>query len=137
MSNIMAAVGRVQLARFEPEFAPARRGLADRYRENMSDIEKLSFLLTDPDDFIVPHILPVRVLHGHKKAVKNFLEREGIPTGLHYKPNHFLSYFGGGATHLPATEQIYDELVTLPLHPGLNADDVDNICDVLRRALRS
>lgn len=95
----------------------------------------LALLQTDPEDFIVPHILPVRILGGRKDAVKAALAAQGIPTGVHYKPNHLLSFFGAGALRLPVTEQLYAELVTLPLHPRLSPQDVENICAALARAL--
>ena len=53
---------------------------------------------------------------------------------MHYKPNHLLSFFGGGAVRLPVTEQLYAELATLPLHPGLSREDVENVCAALARA---
>ncbi|SCM72267.1 DegT/DnrJ/EryC1/StrS family aminotransferase [Desulfovibrio sp. 86] len=127
MSNIMAAIGRVQLSRLDAEFIPARRALAARYAERLSGVPGVALLRTDPRDFVVPHIMPVRVLDGRKDAVKEALAAQGLPTGVHYKPNHLLSYFGHGES-LPATEQLYAELVTLPMHPGLTVEDVDAVC---------
>ncbi len=135
MSNIMAAIGRVQLSRLESEFIPARRALAAAYAEGLAHLPGVALLHADPADFIVPHILPVRILNGRKEAVREALNREGIPTGVHYKPNHLLSFFGGGALPLPVTERLYAELLTLPLHPGLNREDVEKIRSALARAL--
>ena len=36
---------------------------------------------------------------------------------------------------LPVTEQLYGELVTLPMHPGLSAADVEHIFDVITATL--
>lgn len=135
LSNIMAAIGRTQLARLESEFIPARRELARRYAERLSPLSGVALLRTDPGDFIVPHIMPVRILGGRKEAVVKALQAADIPTGVHYKPNHLLTLFGGGRERLPATEALYAELVTLPLHPGLSAEDVETVCDALARAL--
>ncbi len=135
MSNLMAAIGRVQLSRLESEFIPARRALAAIYAERLADLPGADLLRTDPEDFIVPHILPVRILSGRKEAVKEALSREGIPTGMHYKPNHLLSFFGGGSVRLPVTERLYAELVTLPLHPGLSREDAENVCAALASAV--
>ncbi|MDR2820858.1 MAG: DegT/DnrJ/EryC1/StrS family aminotransferase [Desulfovibrio sp.] len=135
MSNIMAAVGRVQLSRLETEFAPARQRLSSLYARLIGDFPHAALLRSDPEDDIVPHILPVRILDGRKDMVKEALAGEGIPTGMHYKPNHLLSFFK--SEPLPATEQLYAELVTLPLHPGLNDADVARVCACLGRALRS
>lgn len=134
MSNLMAAIGRVQLSRLETEFIPCRRSLAALYAERLAHIPGVTLLKSDPEDFIVPHILPVRILDGRKEAVKQALALEGVPTGEHYKPNHLLSFFGGGAQRLPVTERLYAELVTLPLHPGLSREDVETVCAALARA---
>ncbi|MBD5539251.1 MAG: aminotransferase, partial [Desulfovibrio sp.] len=137
MSNIMAAIGRTQLARLESEFIPARRELAALYAAHLQDLSGVALLRTDPEDFIVPHIMPVRILHGRKGAVVAALQEADIPTGVHYKPNHLLTLFGGGREHLPATEALFAELVTLPLHPGLSAEDVESVCAALARALEN
>lgn len=140
MSNIMAAIGRVQLARLDGEFAPARRRLLAQYRAELANVPGVALLQLDAADDIVPHIYPVRVLHGRKDAVKAALAAQGIPTGVHYKPNHLLTYFKDmlpkGAP-LPVTEQLYGELVTLPLHPAISEEEVSSICAALRKALES
>ena len=136
MSNIMAAIGRVQLGRLENEFGPQRVRLAALYRERLAGLPDLAFFQNDPEDAIIPHIMPVRVLHGRRDTIKAVLAEAGIPTGVHYKPNHLLSRYGGGKLALPVTERLYNELMTLPLHPGLNEDEVGQICAVLRKALR-
>ncbi|MBQ9406893.1 MAG: DegT/DnrJ/EryC1/StrS family aminotransferase [Desulfovibrio sp.] len=134
MSNIMAAIGRVQLGRLDKEFIPARRRLTAIYEQRLGAEDGLALLATDPEDFIVRHIMPVRVLHGRKNAVKEALAAKGIPTGVHYKPNHLLTFFRQSGS-LPATEQLYAELLTLPLHPGLIAQDVEEVCAAVRQAL--
>ena len=135
MSNIMAAIGRVQLSRLEKEFAPKRRKLAALYVEHLSGMRDVALLETDPEDFIVPHIQPIRVRGDRKDTVKAALAGKGIPTGIHYKPNHLLSFFRQGSLSLPAVENLYAELLTLPLHPGLSCEDVATVCQTLERSL--
>ena len=135
MSNLMAAIGRVQLTRFDAEFAPARRAYAALYRQELAGVWDLALLREDPEAFVVPHIFPVRVLSGRKTELMDALDKAGIPTGIHYKPNHLLSYYGGGNVSLPVTEALYHELLTLPLHPGLREDDVREVIRVIRACL--
>ena len=135
LSNIMAAIGRVQLARLDSEFIPARRALAALYAERLAHLSGVALLHSDPADFIVPHILPVRILDGRKEAVRAALTAQGIPTGVHYRPNHLLRFFGDGQPSLPVTERLYTELLTLPLHPGLTPEDVDSVCSALAAAV--
>lgn len=132
MSNIMAAVGRVQLGRLETEFGPARMRLSALYRERLEHTPALRLLRADPADFIIPHIFPVRVTNGRRDTLKAALTGAGVPTGMHYKPCHLLSRYGGGKTRLPITERLYAELVTLPLHPGLHEHEVEKICRLTR-----
>ncbi len=134
MSNIMAAIGRVQLTRLESEFIPARKKLSALYKTLLADESRVAFLKTSPDDDICPHIQPLRVLNGRMHEVRQYLLDHDIPVGVHYKPNHLLSYFKSQAP-LPVTEQLYSELMTLPLHPALSDDDITLVCKTIREAL--
>ncbi len=124
LSNLFAAVGRVQLGRFEGEFKPRRVEVAQKYRQALAGRSNLQLLAGDPGP-IVPHIFPVRVLNGKRDGLRQFLQDRGIETGIHYKPNHLLSFYGGGRESLPVTERLYEELLTLPLHPGLGDEEID------------
>lgn len=126
MSNIFAAIGRAQVKRLESEFAPKRQAIARRYREQLADLEDIRFLETDLN-VIIPHIQPIRVLNGKRDGLRNYLESNGIQTGIHYKPNHLLSFYGGGRVKLPVTEMLYEEILSLPLHPGLANADVEHV----------
>lgn len=131
MSNIMAAIGRVQLGRLESEFGPKRRELAALYTQFLSNVPGVQLLRQEPEAWILPHIFPLRILNGRKAFVHEQLDRAGFPTGNHYKPNHLLKLYGGGKEHLPVTEQLYAELLTLPLHPGLEQTDIEKVCRAL------
>jgi dTDP-4-amino-4,6-dideoxygalactose transaminase len=130
MSNLFAAIGRVQLKRLDAEFAPQRVLLGKRYRARLSDLPGVA-LLDGELGPIVPHIQPLRVLNGKRDTVRTALDEAGVETGVHYKPNHLLSLYGGGQAHLPVTEGLYKELLSLPLHPGLVEEDVDRVCDIV------
>ena len=132
MSNLLAAIGRVQLRRFEKEFRPRRVELARKYRTSLKDLNGLRLLEGEPGD-IVPHIFPVRVLTGRRDQLRQYLLDKGIESGIHYKPNHLLSYYGARQGLLPVTEELYDQLLTLPLHPGLTDDDIDYVVDQLKQ----
>ena len=135
MSNLMAAIGRTQLKRLDLEFAPARKKLVALYRQRLANQPGIALLDMDMTG-IVPHIHPVRILNGRKPDVIAKLQEVGVPTGMHYKPCHLLTLFGGGKERLPNTEQLGGELLTLPLHPAVTLDDVDYICDALKQALQ-
>lgn len=137
MSNIFAAIGRVQLTRLDAEFAPARVSLARRYRERLSTVPGIALLETDLGP-VVPHLMPVRILEGKRDLVRAALDAQRIQTGIHYKPNHLLTLYGGsrdGRLCLPLTERLYDEILSLPLHPELTTADVDRVCEAVAAAV--
>ena len=134
LSNVHAAIGRVQLVRFQEEFAAARASLARRYRDRLQSVTGIALLDCDLAN-VVPHIMPVRVLHGRRGEVRSALAAAQIETGIHYKPSHLLTYFRQSGAPFPVTEQAYDELLSLPLHPGLHESDVDRVCDAVAAVL--
>ncbi len=134
MSNLSAAVGRVQLGRFEGEFRPRRAALAQQYRTALADLPDIRLLAGDPGP-IVPHIFPVRVLNGKREGLRQFLRERDIETGIHYKPNHLLTFYGGRTGLLPVTERLYEELLTLPLHAGLQDEEVEAVIMAIKEIL--
>ncbi len=131
MSDLMAAIGRVQLARFPLEFKPQRIALATRYRERLAGVAGVR-LFSQGEGERVCHILPIRILAGKRDAVRTRLGDEKIESGVHYKPNHLLTYFSNGGESLPVTEKIYSEILTLPLHPELSLADVDRVVEIVK-----
>jgi dTDP-4-amino-4,6-dideoxygalactose transaminase len=135
MSDIMAAIGRVQLSR-RAELAARRQALATMYVEALSGQKKVVPVLTSFDN-VVPHIFPVRIIGiRDRDGLRRALREQGIETGVHYRPNHTLSYFANPVqAPLPVTERVFTELLTLPLHPDLIDADVSFVCKALLRAL--
>jgi dTDP-4-amino-4,6-dideoxygalactose transaminase len=132
MSNLFAAIGRIQLKRLTNEFGPNRIKLAKRYREQLVKITGIQLLDTQLEP-IIPHIQPVRVLGNRRNELRSALRDQGIQTGIHYKPNHLLSFYGGGKVCLPVCEKLYGELLSLPLHPGLTLNDIDKVCHAVAK----
>ena len=135
MSNIMAAIGIEQLKHF-PMRANKRQRLARRYDHLLSEHQQIQIL---PKDYtvVVPHIYVVRIMEwSTRKLLQDQLLELGIQTGIHYQPNHQLSFYNvQAALPLPITDSIFLELLSLPLHPDLEEDDVDFICNALMKLL--
>jgi dTDP-4-amino-4,6-dideoxygalactose transaminase len=131
MSNIMAAIGVEQLKRF-PELKNKRQLLARRYDMLLLKNKSIICLKQDYSN-IVPHIYVVRIKELlNREKLREAMLREGIQTGVHWKPNHLLSmYRTEGILPLAVTDSIYPTLITLPLHADMNESDVDFVCEKL------
>jgi len=133
MSDLMAAIGIEQFKKF-PEMAKKRKMLAALYADLLKDNKNVRLLNLDHDQ-VVPHIFVVKLNGKIKHKVAEVLKEKGIQTGAHYQPSHWLKYFQQVGCELPVTDAIYDELLTLPLHPDLEPADVRYIVDSLNSVL--
>jgi dTDP-4-amino-4,6-dideoxygalactose transaminase len=132
-SNIMAAIGIEQLKRF-PEMAKKRQSLAKLYDKKLKNHSNIQIFVKNYAE-VVPHIYPVRIqgLIDREGLRKRLLDK-GIQTGVHYQPNHWLSFYKDSKSlPLPVTDKVYSELLTLPLHFDLTEEEVVYVCEELKR----
>lgn len=137
MSNLMAAIGIVQLGRFE-FLARKRVHLAETYLRLLQPFCGKKGIIVPVHsqlDECVPHIFPIRVKGmNYRDRLLQYMKQHGVELGLHYQPNHLLSlYRNKRASHLNITEKIYPELLSLP--PDLSEDDCDLIVKHLMEGL--
>ena len=135
MSNIMAAIGYTQLKKF-PKFKEIRQRLARIYQRELGNVDGIKIIPCNYDE-VVPHIFVIRVTNGKRDEVKQFLNDNGVATGMHYRPNHLLSLFAGNQDNatLKHTDEIYEQLITLPLHADMSEDDVRYVCETIKKSL--
>jgi dTDP-4-amino-4,6-dideoxygalactose transaminase len=136
MSDIMASIGRVQLANRKKIFLK-RTKIASQYISNLKNYNKIKLILQDIKG-IVPHIFPIIIssLNNRNKIRQKLLEHN-IETGIHYKPNHLLSFYKKNNLKLPNTEMVYKNIITLPLHPAITIKQVNFICKTLKKTINT
>lgn len=135
MSDLMAAIGLEQLQRF-PEMAAMRQKLASFYDTCLTGHARIEHFAHDYE-VVVPHIYVIRI-HGvrDREALRSRLLELGIQTGVHYQPNHMLTFYHDSEiSPLVVTDMVTSELLSLPLHPDVTKHDVRYICDQLISAL--
>jgi dTDP-4-amino-4,6-dideoxygalactose transaminase len=130
MSNVLAAIGRVQLKRFD-EFRRKRQALALHYQKALARVNGLEMVPMDLKT-VVPHIFPVRVKDVRRDALKDFLQGKGIETGIHYYPVHRLTFFLKKGARFPVTEKVYNEVLSLPLHPALTRAEQGRVISAIQ-----
>ena len=129
MSNIHASIGISQYKK-RKIFFKKRQRLAIFYDTLLTNSKIVDFFERDYSQ-IVPHIYPVKLNPKINKInFINYLRSNKIQVGVHYKPNHELSFF---KTHysLPYTEKLYSRLLSLPLHTLLRNNDLRYIISVI------
>ncbi|MFG2425211.1 DegT/DnrJ/EryC1/StrS family aminotransferase [Streptomyces sp. NPDC048448] len=131
ISDVNAAVGRIQLQRFDEVVVPRRVALWRAYADALADVAGAR--LVDVGTGAVPFNCVVRV--PERDRVHRMLREHGIGVGVHYPPNHLQPAFAAWRGPLPVTEAAAREILSLPFHPAMTTDDARYVVAALRQAL--
>ena len=134
LSDLHAALGRSQLAHID-EFIARRRALAENYHQALAD---LPLILPQPDANGAWHLYMVELTAHDRTEVFNALRARGIGVNVHYIPIHWHPYYqqlGFQRGQFPQSEAYYNRALTLPLYPGLSADNQNEVIQQLKEVL--
>lgn len=71
-----------------------------------------------------------------RERVREHMKAAGIPTAVHYPlPLNKQPAVADGTAKLPVGDLIADEVLSLPMHPGLSGEDIDRVVSALEAAL--
>lgn len=136
-TELTAALGLIQLRKLEA--ANRRRmELAGEYRLHLSGLDEITLPFRNRLEDSSHHIFPIVLNKASQRgAFRSYLKDNGIQTSVHYPPVHEFSFYreiqGDHPCSLPITEDIAAREVTLPLHPLLKPEDVEEISQVVAR----
>ena len=104
---------------------------ADRYRAAFADLP-VGVPSVRPGALHTYHLFVLRVNAVERDRLIAHLADKGVGCGIHYAiPVHKMPGFTGGSP-LPVTEAVVEEIVSLPLFPGLGADRQDTVISGVR-----
>lgn len=136
MSEIEAALGLSQLGKLD-RFAHHRRVLSDLYDELLAPLSPLLRPVARGGPGESLHLYGVLIdfaaLGLDRAALMRGLAARGVGTQVHYIPVYRQPYFTAryGAQRLPGAEAYYARALSLPLHAGMDEDDVRRVCAAL------
>lgn len=137
LDELRAAMGLMQISRLL-QWNGQRRELARLYRAHVREhLPEISIPFTHEWD-TAAHLMPILLpAHTNRENVMAHLRSAGIQTSIHYPPVHLFSYYRNQFPDyaLPRTEAFSSRELSLPVHPGLSASDVEKVVSALRDAL--
>ena len=149
MTDIMAALGLVQMERYEG-MLKRRYDIVERYNAAIDDLNvnlnannKVVYLNhKDADHCSSHHLYLVRLLGKTREEVNKVIEQmaeRGIATNVHYKPLPMMTAYkalGFDIKDYPNAYHLFENEVTLPLHTRLTDEMVEyvitNFCDIVK-----
>ncbi len=136
MTDIAAALGLVQLKRLDG-FNNARIDNAGYLTDRLNKIKGMRLPYINRRCRHVFHQYTVRLKNG-RDEVASSLNKKGIGTGIYYPvPIHRQPFYRdiGYSDSLPVSEKAALEVLSLPVHPAINKNDMDTISNTLREIL--
>ncbi|MBS1795435.1 MAG: DegT/DnrJ/EryC1/StrS family aminotransferase [Acidobacteria bacterium] len=125
LDELQAAILRVKLQKLDA-WTARRRELAAIYFEKLKNLPRLTLPANDPE--AVFHLFVVR--HPERDRLRDFLAARGVETLVHYPYLlHEQKLFrGAGQKSLPVAEKAVGEILSLPLYPELEDEEIETVC---------
>ena len=92
-----------------------------------------------PDEQNAYHLFPILVAEGKRDALHDYLEKNGVGTVCHYPiaPHKQECYYGetwnSPLLHLPITERLADEELSLPIGPTITIEEADYVVKLINQ----
>ncbi|AGB15625.1 putative PLP-dependent enzyme possibly involved in cell wall biogenesis [Halovivax ruber XH-70] len=128
MTSVAAAIGRAQLEKLA-EFTDRRRQNAAELTEALSD----SAVVTPVEPSGTKHVYhQYTIRYEDRDGLQDHLDDVGVGTGVYYPTCIHNQPVYDAVTHsAPVAEKAASEVLSLPVHPGLSADDLSTISDAV------
>jgi dTDP-4-amino-4,6-dideoxygalactose transaminase len=133
MTDIEAAIGRVQLSRID-EIQQRRRRLAKTYEENLDSRIKTPFVAPD-----AVHGFHQYTIRSQERArLQRSLENRRVGHAIYYPvPVHLSKTYRDVAVELVDTEAAANEVISLPIRPDLTYVEQEAVIAAVNGALES
>lgn len=142
LSDIQGAVGLAQMEKLDGLLAE-RRAAAARYTEMLSGVDALVLPVAGDAAGHSYQSYVVRVREGgrdRRNALMSALAQKKIQTRPGTHAVHRLGYYQNKyklqANNFPNAAMCEDTTITLPIFPGMTTSDQEQVCSLLRSALR-
>ena len=137
LDTVQAAVLIEKLKIFADEIA-ARNEVAHRYAEGLNDVAVVPAVPEGLTSVWAQYT--IRLKPDARDGFAAALKARGIPTAIYYpKPLHRLEAyrrFPVVDNGIPVTDQLAEEVISLPMHAYLDAETQDRVIEAVRAALK-
>lgn len=138
LTDIQCALGKSQLKKL-PDFLRRRNEIARRYTHAFSEIRGIEPLLLSDKVSHAWHLYVIRLdfkqLGTTREKIFETMRTADIGVNVHYIPVHLHPFyrknFATKPGMCPVAEAAYEQILSLPIHPGMTEADVDYVIERL------
>lgn len=143
MTDILASIGLVELARYESDTLVRRRAIFERYYKKLGQYEWANLPEFENEDKCSNYHLFLLRINGVDEYQRNLIMYEifeqDVAVNVHYQPLPMLSYYkhlGYNIDHYPVSFKNYEQEISLPVYYDLTDADVDVVCEAVIKAVQ-
>lgn len=142
MTDIMAAIGLVELERYESEILPRRREIVKRYDAFFRALPWAELPISEAgDSYSCFHLYPLRI-HGiseeqRDKIIRLIFEQD-VSVNVHFIPVPMMTYYkskGYDIRHYPMSYYNYSREISLPVFEDLNPEMQQQVMNAVKTAV--
>ncbi|MDE0637467.1 MAG: DegT/DnrJ/EryC1/StrS family aminotransferase [Candidatus Poribacteria bacterium] len=140
MTDIQAAMGLCQLMKLNKQHE-RRQNFVQIYQSELAKFPQVStpFVPDNPAEHAL-HLYIIQLHTGNRDEFVESLREANIECSVHYIPLHLFEFYqkqyGYSVGDFPYAEEVFERVVSLPLHPGLTESDVHLVIDAIGKILR-
>jgi len=129
LDEIQAAMLRIKLRHLDEEIIK-RREIANGYLDNIRNPRIVLPMMRDQNTHVW-HLFVIRT--SQREALQHYLREHGVQTLIHYPipPHHQNAYNEWKGNSFPLSENIHNEVLSLPIGSHLNTEEWRKIIDLL------
>ncbi len=131
LDSIQAAILDIKLSYLD-YYNECRKAAAIKYTQRLANNSKIITPITSGEcDSHVFHQYTLRIINADRDALVQYLNKKGIPCGVYYPiPLHLQKAYMSDRykeTDFVVTNQVVNEVISLPMHTELTDDQIDLI----------
>ena len=141
LTDVQSALGTSQMSKID-EFISRRREIVKLYNDAFKTLKEIVIPFEAKFSNSGWHIYVIKVkpdlLTVTRKEIFEALQAENIGVNVHYLPVYLHPYYrdlGYAKGMCPNAEELYENMITLPLFPSMSDEDVNNVVVAVNKVI--
>lgn len=141
LTDVQSALGISQMSKIDL-FIDKRRGIVKQYNEAFKGLREIECPFEASFSNSGWHIYVIKINKAYlkvgRKEIFEALQAENIGVNVHYMPVYLHPYYkklGYDRGLCPNAEAVYDQMITLPLFPGMTPRDVEDVIEAVKKVI--
>jgi UDP-4-amino-4,6-dideoxy-N-acetyl-beta-L-altrosamine transaminase len=136
ITDFQAALGISQLKKLDM-FIDKRNELASRYNELLGEIDAVTLPVTKDNVMHAWHLYTILLDESiNRDEFFKYMRNANIGVNVHYIPvfrhSYYMENFGFDPTVFPVTEDIFKRIITLPLFPKMELEQLEYVVETIK-----